>query len=87
MTMLRMNQATDELAEKASERPGMDLAVEGLVYVLRSGEYETVRRRVVLKRAEVVTEAVRNGERFEVEPGPEGPMPLGSGVPLAFGRL
>ena len=70
MTRLRMNQATDELAEKARERPGMDLAVKGLVYVLRNGEYETVRRRVVLKRAEVVTEAVRSGERFEVEPGP-----------------
>lgn len=65
----------------------MEVAVEGEVYEFRNGQYFTVRRRVLLKEAEGRDEVSEERAGLVVPIGSQGPMPMGCGMIVAFGRM
>ncbi len=87
MSRARRSHAMNAVVHWAQNMPELEVAIEGEVYEFRNGWYFTVRRRVLLKEAEVRDEVSVARAEFVVPVGSQGPMPIGSGVMVAFGRM
>ena len=87
MSRARRSQATNMVVHWAQSKPKLEVGMEGEVYQLRNGQYSTVRRRVLLKEAEGKAEVSTARAGLVVPAGSQGPMPMGSGMIVAFGRM